>query len=115
MNNIDEYQKWTRTTVVYASDAAPREGSSLVDIMYCGLGLAGEAGEVADKVKKLYRDGYSPLKRAEICKELGDVAWYMARLADEFQLPLSEVLQQNIDKLNQRKATNKLHGSGDNR
>ena len=82
------------------------------------LGLAGEAGETADKVKKIIRDkgGYaSEEDRAAIIKELGDVLWYVANVARYLNVSLSEVAESNIEKLSSRKKRDKLHGEGDNR
>lgn len=88
---------------------------------YCALGLNGEAGEVAEKIKKLYRDdGFrgvdiSPERTGAIVKEMGDVAWYLAALATSIGVPLSRVLQANLDKLDKRLRENKLGGDGDDR
>lgn len=82
------------------------------------LGVAGEAGEMADKVKKIIRDkgGYaSEEDRAEIAKELGDVLWYVANVARYLGVSLSDIAEGNIAKLSSRKNRNKLHGEGDNR
>ncbi len=82
------------------------------------LGLAGEAGEAADKVKKIIRDkGGRPSEedRAAIVKELGDVLWYVANMARYLNVSLSEVAEGNIEKLSSRKQRNKLHGEGDER
>ena len=82
------------------------------------LGLPGEAGEAADKFKKIIRDKsgvISKASREEIVKELGDVLWYIAMIAEYLEVPLSEVAKMNIDKLESRYNRNKLHGSGDNR
>jgi NTP pyrophosphatase (non-canonical NTP hydrolase) len=109
--NIDEYQKWTSQTAIYP-DA---KTGSVPELMYLALGLSGEAAEVANKVKKLYRDGDSADLRVETCKELGDIMWYMARLAEALGVSLSDILQQNHDKLMNRKERNVIGGSGDNR
>ena len=77
------------------------------------LGLASEAGEVADKVKKWIRDG--TVDKAAISKELGDVLWYIAVLANDLGFPLSEVAKVNLDKLNKRQKDGTIKGSGDNR
>lgn len=114
---LDDYQE------VCASDFAFYPGW----LIYPALGLAGESGEVAEKVKKLIRDDEMPLdenfnatnidadKRIEIAKELGDVLFYVAMLADDIDYQLSEIAQMNIDKLTDRKERGHLRGSGDNR
>jgi len=82
------------------------------------LGLAGEAGETADKVKKIIRDkdGYaSEEDREMIIKELGDVLWYVANVARYLEVPLSEVAEGNLEKLSSRKKRGRLHGAGDQR
>ena len=78
------------------------------------LGLVGEAGEVAEKVKKLLRDK-SKINPSEIVKELGDVAFYLTALANYFNSNLDEVLDTNMQKLNDRHARGVLGGNGDNR
>jgi NTP pyrophosphatase (non-canonical NTP hydrolase) len=80
--------------------------------------LAGEAGEVADKLKKVIRDDGGVLTdqvRDAVAKELGDVMWYLAVLAYEMDYDLNSIAQLNIDKLNSRKERGVLSGSGDNR
>jgi len=82
------------------------------------LGLAGEAGEVAEKVKKLYRDHggvTTPARVLEICKELGDALWYISNVASELNLTLGEVAEMNLTKLAQRFSESKIHGEGDKR
>ena len=82
------------------------------------LGLVGEAGETADKIKKIIRDknGHvSEEDREAIIKELGDVLWYVANVARYLDAPLSEVAEGNIKKLSGRKKRDKLHGEGDDR
>ena len=82
------------------------------------LGLTGEAGEAADKIKKILRDKngvVSPDDRELVVKELGDVLWYVASIARYLDVPLSEVASGNIDKLESRWQRNKLHGEGDER
>jgi len=78
------------------------------------LGLVGEAGEVAEKVKKLIRDS-SRFQNEEIMKELGDVVFYATALANIYGRGLQEVLQLNIEKLDDRQKRGTLKGSGDNR
>ena len=108
--DFNTYQKKARTTAVY-----PNIGTNL---WYPALGLAGEAGEVAEKVKKIYRDDAGVVTLAkilEICKELGDALWYISNVASELNLDLDEVARLNLEKLAQRAVGNKLHGSGDER
>lgn len=108
--NFEEYQRKSRETALY-----PNAGKNFV---YPTLGLAGEAGEVADKLKKTIRDDDGVLteeKRREVGKELGDVLWYAAQIASELDLSLDEVAQQNLDKLFSRKERGVISGSGDNR
>ena len=83
-------------------------------LTYPALGLTGEAGEVADKVKKVIRDG-TEVPREEIAKEVGDVLWYLANLAWDLGIGLEEIAQMNLDKLADRKKRNVIGGSGDNR
>ena len=103
--NFDEYQDRARTFAVY-----PKE----IEQAYLTLGLAGEAGEIANKVKKVYRDN-KEITREDMKGELGDVLWYVACLAKAYGLPLSEVAQSNIDKLQSRLDRGKIQGEGDNR
>lgn len=108
--NFNEYQQQARTTAVY-----PDIGDNYI---YPALGLCGEAGEVAEKIKKIIRDNNGIItyeKNIEIQKELGDVLWYVSNLASELGVDLNRVAQSNLDKLFARKAENKLHGTGDNR
>lgn len=86
---------------------------NISELMYLGLGIADEAGEVAGKVKKLYRDGDISLDDLE--KEIGDVLWYAARLMDALGRPLSDAALTNMKKLTSRKERGVLGGSGDNR
>lgn len=82
------------------------------------LGLVGEAGETADKVKKVLRDKDGVINeedKLEITKELGDVLWYVASIARYLGVPLEQVAKLNIEKLEGRQKRNLLHGEGDNR
>ena len=82
------------------------------------LGLVGEAGETADKIKKILRDKdgvVSDEDKKLVIKELGDTLWYVAAIARYLGVPLSEVASGNIDKLENRYQRNKIHGEGDER
>ena len=87
-------------------------------VVYPVIGLAGETGEVAEKVKKTIRDNgadFDQERTAEIVKELGDVLWYVANIAADLGTTLEEVAARNIEKLRSRADRDRLHGSGDNR
>jgi NTP pyrophosphatase (non-canonical NTP hydrolase) len=108
--NFDKYQTESRKTALY-----PNVGRNFV---YPTLGLAGEAGEVADKLKKTIRDDdgiVTAQKKKEVAKELGDVLWYVAQVASELELSLDEIAQKNLEKLFSRKERGVIGGSGDNR
>lgn len=86
--------------------------------LYYVLGIAGESGELMEKVKKLFRDHngeLSPERIEEITYEMGDILWYMARFADNLGIQFDYVAYKNIEKLASRKKRNTLHGNGDNR
>lgn len=107
--DINEYQNKARETAQYPTEHG---------LTYCTLGLAGEAGEVADKIKKIIRDKncvVSKEDRMELAKELGDVFWYLANLSFELNLALDFVAQKNVDKLMSRKERGVIQGEGDNR
>jgi NTP pyrophosphatase (non-canonical NTP hydrolase) len=107
---ISEYQELSRRTATY-----PGAGDNIV---YPTLGLAGEAGEVAEKVKKLLRDDGGVLsaeRREALAAELGDVLWYVAQVATEADLDLAEIAHANLDKLLSRQRRGVLSGSGDSR
>lgn len=106
---INDYQQGALRTAIYGGQSK---------IIYPTLGLTGEAGEVADKVKKVIRDKGSNFDQAtkiEIAKEIGDVMWYCATLANDLGFSLEEICTMNLDKLASRKLRNQLSGSGDNR
>lgn len=106
---LNEYQKCALETAVYPEEFR---------VIYPTLGMTGEAGEVADKVKKVIRDNnkeFTAEKKAEIMKEIGDVLWYCATLSHDLGYTLEEVAQTNVDKLRSRKARHMIGGSGDNR
>lgn len=103
--NFDEYQKEARKTAIY---------DTITDrVTYPALGLSGEAGEVANKVKKMLRD--KNLDVAGIAKEIGDVLWYCANLAEDLGFSLQGIAEENLSKLKRRQEEGKLGGSGDNR
>jgi NTP pyrophosphatase (non-canonical NTP hydrolase) len=105
---LSDYQARSRATAVY-----PGLGENLT---YPALGLCGEAGEVAEKVKKAIRDDggvLSEARRAALGAELGDVLWYVAQLATEAGLDLEAIAEGNLDKLASRAARGVLAGSGD--
>lgn len=108
---LEEYQKQALTTVI-ASDSEFR------DLLHWVLGINGEAGEIAEKIKKIIRDKngeVSEADKAELAKEVGDVLWYLAVFAHHLGVPFEQIAQQNLDKLQSRKARGVLSGSGDNR
>ena len=114
---LDEYQNATKATVFYLKPVAEQLGPDRA-FLYATLGLVGEAGEVADKVKKVIRDNggvISDAVRGNLAKELGDVLWYLARLAADVGLSLDEIARMNIEKLESRKERGALQGSGDAR
>ena len=107
--DLSEYQRRSRRTAEY-----PREAW----LAYPALGLAGEAGEVAEHVKKAIRDDggvVSEERRAALAKELGDVLWYVAQLASELGLELEQIAHANLEKLLSRQRRGMLSGSGDDR
>ncbi|AKM83360.1 hypothetical protein A2422_04090 [Candidatus Woesebacteria bacterium RIFOXYC1_FULL_31_51] len=109
-NNFDKYQNSCKKTAVY-----PNIGKNFI---YPTIGLMGEAGEVANKIKKIIRDDNSIItkeKKEELVYELGDMMWYIAQLSTELNLKLSDVAKKNLEKLALRKKRNTLQGSGDHR
>lgn len=106
---IDEYQKCALETAVYPEQ---------FKVIYPALGLAGEAGEVADKIKKVIRDDEYSItdeKRKAIVMEIGDVLWYCATLAHDLGYDLDTIARMNYEKLKSRKERGKIGGSGDDR
>lgn len=101
---FNEYQKKTGETAVYPEENA---------VEYLALGLNGEAGEVAEKIKKSIRDDKE--LGDDLRDEIGDCLWYIARLLDELGYNMSEAADANIDKLFDRKERGQLQGSGDDR
>ena len=109
VSDLDMYQKVALTTAIY-----PREQA----IIYPTLGLTGEAGEVANKVKKIIRDDGNKINESlvqEISAEIGDCLWYISVLADDIGCKLSDIANTNIEKLANRQKNGTIHGSGDTR
>tara|TARA_R110002126_G_C10337235_1_gene490455 strand:- start:288 stop:731 length:444 start_codon:yes stop_codon:yes gene_type:complete len=106
---FSEYEEAAISTAIYPSSHK---------ILYPALGMAGEAGEVANKVKKLIRDGVDKAPdtwRHDIAAEIGDVLWYCAALANDLNIPLAQIAAQNKEKLATRKERGTLGGAGDTR
>ena len=106
---LNQYQEEALKTAIYPEDKK---------IIYPTLGLTGEAGEVAEKVKKVIRDNnqeFTDEKKRQIALEISDVLWYFATLSHDLGYTLGEIGQMNIDKLVSRQQRNKIGGSGDER
>lgn len=109
--NFDEYQKRALTT-------ASKTPDDFLDLMHWVLGVNGEAGEIAEKVKKIIRDKRGEVSqedREDLAKEVGDVLWYLAVFTKALGFSFEDVARQNLDKLQSRKQRGVLGGSGDNR
>lgn len=107
---LDEYQ--------IAALRTARDFNEKNELFHLVLGLVGESGEIAEKMKKIVRDNdtdESKVDRDDLAKELGDVLWYVAVLGKYFDLNLEDVAQKNVAKLADRQKRNVLKGSGDNR
>jgi len=107
---LDEYQKLAKGTADFSE--------SIPAWVYLTLGIAGESGEVADKIKKIIRnqDGnFTDDNKEEIKKELGDVMWYISQLSEELGFSLEDVAQTNLAKLADRKNRGVIKSAGDNR
>ena len=124
--NFEEYQKESKKTAQYPvlkmTDTKtpyayfPEENK--MGFLYPALGLAGEAGEVLENIKRIIRDDegkVSPERRDKIKKELGDVLWYLSQLSSEFGLNLNDIAQDNLTKLFDRLKREKIKGEGDER
>jgi len=108
--DFDDYQKKAGKTAQY-----PKLGEMYV---YPTLGLVGEAGEVAEKIKKILRNDKGKIskeKRKDLEKELGDILWYIAQLATELKLSLGGIAKKNIEKLEDREKRGVIKSEGDNR
>jgi len=109
IRTFDDYQAAAVQTAVYPDD---------IRILYPALGLAGEAGEVANKVKKIYRDDGGQVtddRRVQIAKELGGVLWYVATVCTDLNLNMGDVARKNVAILASRQERGTLHGDGDER
>lgn len=108
--NFNEYQEKAKSTAIYPDK---------FKVIYPTLGMAGESGEVCEKIKKWLRDengdNMSEERKQLLKKEIGDVLWYIANLSSDLGFSLDELAQENIDKLFSRKERGVLKGSGDNR
>jgi NTP pyrophosphatase (non-canonical NTP hydrolase) len=105
--DFNQYQALARSTAIYPEQHR---------VVYPALGLAGESGEVAEKIKKMLRDDIpEEVVRESLVKELGDVLWYVANLAHDLSITLDEVAHANVSKLLDRSERGVLQGSGDNR
>lgn len=110
IDSLNDYQQASRKTWNVIAMDHP--------IVYPTLGLTNEAGELAGKVKKIFRDHagkISPDDRLELKKELGDVLWYLTQICSELDLTLQEVAEANIEKLYSRLERGAIGGDGDNR
>jgi len=121
---LKDYQEFTETTNITWEaikgflESGDAEHQKMLMLMYLSLGLAGEAAEIANKVKKILRDSAGEINTTNskaLSKELGDVAWYMSEIANLIGVDLDEILEENFQKLTSRKERAVLGGSGDDR
>lgn len=108
-DSFKEYQAFTHSTAIYPAAGTGED----IALAYVAMGLAGEAGEIANKVKKVVRDG--DYDAEALAEELGDVLYYVARFSAELGTSLNLVARDNMEKLNSRKERGVLGGNGDNR
>jgi NTP pyrophosphatase (non-canonical NTP hydrolase) len=109
--NFNYYQEETRETAIFPEIGGAR-------FLYPVMGLAGECGEILNKVKKIFRDRNGELSndmREILADELGDVLWYLAQTAETLGLSLEDIAAMNLNKLQGRKSRGTLKGSGDKR
>lgn len=107
-----EYQNETAKTAIYPGQR------DLTGVLYCALGLTGEAGEVSGKLKKILRDENSVIsdeRRQALASEIGDTLWYLSQLANELGFDLGTIAQENLTKLADRMERGVIGGSGDKR
>ena len=108
--DFDNYQIEARRTAIY-----PNKDNNFV---YPTLGLVGESGEVAEKIKKILRDKNGTFdyeSKLALKKELGDVLWYLSNLSNELNFSLNDIAKENLEKLNLRLSKGRISGSGDDR
>ena len=122
MEYFADYQKEAAKTAVYREAIEGLEAndqtSEMIRLVYPALGLAGEAGELVNKVKKLVRGDTSLSNfffKASLVDELGDVLWYVSALCDELGYSMADVAQMNLEKLAERAEAGTIKGSGDKR
>ena len=109
---FDDYQKQARTTLTVSDD------NGLALPAYLTLGLVGETGEIAEKVKKIIRNeggDFSKLDREDIKRELGDVLWYLSAFAGTFDISLDDIASTNLQKLFDRQKRDAINSTGDYR
>jgi NTP pyrophosphatase (non-canonical NTP hydrolase) len=109
-NGFVTYDEFTESLARYPKE---QNDPAVVEAMYCALGLVGEAGEVSEKIKKWHRDG--KIDKPAVVLELGDVLYYLTRLANAMGVTLGDVKIANVKKLVDRAQRNVLGGNGDNR
>ena len=121
--DINTYQRKAHSTAIYPTDITmrwnDRKGESELSWIYPALGLAGESGEILNKLKKIIRDQdgilENPIGKSTLAFELGDLLWYTAELCTSLGLTLEEVAVMNLAKLEARAKKNTIHGSGEDR
>lgn len=111
--DFNTYQRMSGLTAIYPGRHG-MDNDDPMGLVYTVLGLSGEAGELANKVKKIMRDGTIP-DRESLIGELGDILWYAAMVADELDITLEQAASYNLAKLGDRAKRGVIGGSGDNR
>lgn len=112
MPTFNEYQEFTNTTAKYSGKG------TVAGLVYATLGVTGEAGEIANKTKKILRDAGGVLTeetRLKLIDEVSDVLWYVSQLCSELDVSMEKVAEHNISKLTSRLERGTIQGSGDNR
>ncbi len=123
--DLKKYVSMTQGAAIYrdevddlVAEASPEDLAKILKIFYATTGLAGEAGEVANKVKKILRDCrgvVSDETRTKLLGELGGVMWYLVALTEELDLKIEDVLEYNYEQIRSRQERNVIGGDGDNR